>query len=433
MMKKGRRNLVPIVLSITLLLMMFAAMSFQAIAQDGATATPTPSNDSNGGGNTESRDYYAEPASSTGDAEWTIEERSFTSNYPNGFQFSARVSSSKGDIENATVMWSHAPRNQGRRAATYDESTGLFTSVYDNSEGTPPWVAVNYRWILTDTAGNTYRSEWFMGEEYYDNRSQWERFESEDIIVFVEEGLPDDTGQQTLDAMAAQRETYRQAWGDVLSYRPRAILFSNRASFDEWRVGQGNPNVIGQTNAAWGGIVQVVSGGGVIDLAWGTVLHEVGHLYQDEFVPAGLPVATWQNEGNATLFELYQMYDYEQRVRDLAASGQLPALLIGSGPSQNSQGPDGRNRLGYDMGYVFYKWFVEVYGLDAHRQLTEILGPSVGFNAALEQVTGLTTQEIERRWRTWLGASPDAPTPIPIPTMRFPPTVTPFIFPTASN
>jgi hypothetical protein len=120
-------------------------------------------------------------------------------------------------------------------------------------------------------------------------------------------------------------------------------------------------------------------------------------------------------------------------VRNLAASNQLPALLEGSGPSQNSVGPDGINRLGYDMGYVFYKWFVEIYGLDAHREFMELLGPSIGFNAALEQVTGLPYQEIERQWRIWLGASPEAPTLVPIPTMRFPPTVTPFIFPTASN
>lgn len=432
-MKKGPRNLVPIVLSLALLLMMFAAMSFQAIAQDGATATPTPTGSTDDATHHESRDYYADPASSTGDAEWTIEDRTFTSDYPHGFEFSAHLSSSKGDIVNATVLWSHAPRNQSRRAAELDENTGLYTAVYDNSEGTPPWVAVNYRWILTDSAGNTYRSEWYMGDEYSDDSRQWDRLESEDIIVFVEEGLPSDAGQQTLDAMAAQRETYRQAWGDLLSYKPRAILFSNRVSFDEWRVGQGNPNVIGQTNPVWGGIVQVVSGGGVTDLAWGTVLHEVGHLYQSDFVAAGLATGSWQNEGDATLFEIYQMYDYEQRVRNLAASDQLPALLNGTGPSQSSQGPDGIGRLGYDMGYTFYKWLVEVYGLDAHRQLIEALGPSVGFNEALEQVTGLSVDEIERRWRTWLGASPEAPTLVPIPTMRFPPTVTPFIFPTASN
>lgn len=434
MIKLSRRNIVPILLSATLLLMMFAAMSFQAVAQSGATPTPIPTGDSGGGSENPPDDFYAEPATTTGDAEWTFEEPTFASNYPNGFEFTARVSSSKADIQDATVVWSHAPRNLSRRSAEYDETTGLFKAVYDNSESTPPWVAVNYRWLLTDTAGNTFRGEWIVGEEYTDDSHEWERFESEDIIVFVEAGLPDETGQQTLDAMAAQRETYRQAWGDVLSYRPRAILFSSRDSFVEWRQGQTNPSVIGQTDASWGGIVQVISSrGGVIDLAWGTVLHEVGHLYQSEFVLTGLPTGTWQNEGNATLFEIYQMYDYEQRVRNLAANNQLPALLIGTGPSQASRGPDGIGRLGYDMGYAFYKWFVEFYGLDGHRQLIETLGPSVGFNEALELVTGLPVTEIERRWRIWLGATPDAPTLIPEPTMRVFPTVTPFIFPTAAN
>jgi hypothetical protein len=428
---KRQRSLIPLFLSLMLIVMLFSAIGFQAVAQDGG-ATPTPTAE----GETEDsthRDFYADPATATGDAEWTVEERTFTSNYPAGFEFTAQLASSKGDLTAATVLWSHAPGQQSRRAAELDPATGIWRAVYDNSESTPPWVAVNYRWFLTDSEGNTYRSEWFLGEEYTDNTHEWERFESEDIIVFAEAGLPDDTGQQTLDAMAAQRETYRQAWGDLLPYKPRAILFANRASFEEWRQGQVNPNVIGQTNSVWGGIVQVVAGGGITQLAWSTVLHEVGHLYQNEFVPAGLATGTWQNEGSATLFELYQDYDYEQRVRNLAASNQLPALLEGSGPSQNSVGPDGINRLGYDMGYVFYKWFVEIYGLDAHREFMELLGPSIGFNAALEQVTGLPYQEIERQWRIWLGASPEAPTLVPIPTMRFPPTVTPFIFPTASN
>jgi hypothetical protein len=169
----------------------------------------------------------------------------------------------------------------------------------------------------------------------------------------------------------------------------------------------------------------------VIDLAWGTVLHEVGHLYQAEFAPVAFAGVDWFNEGNATFFELNQQYDYEQRVRNLALNYQLPNMLEGSGPGQGSAGPDGLNRLGYDTGYTFWKWIVENYGLDAHRQIIQTISTSVSRNEALEMALGMSVQEIEQAWRVWLGASPNPPTLVPIPTMRFPPTVTPFIFPTA--
>ena len=51
-------------------------------------------------------------------------------------------------------------------------------------------------------------------------------------------------------------------------------------------------------------------------------------------------------------------------------------------------------------------------------------------NEAIGAVTGLSIDEVESRWRVWLGASAVVPTLIPVPTMITFPTVTPFVFPT---
>lgn len=428
-MNNKRQLILPLLLSTALVMVLFASMGLPAIAQTDGTATPSaPSDDNDRPNRNDPAVFYADPPQSEGDAEWTIGERTFESFYPNGFVFTIEASSSIGDIENATVVWSHAPRNQQRRAAEFDEDLGVYVGTYEGVEidSIPPWVAVAYQWRFTDVEGNTYRTEWFTGEEYSTPNNNWTRYESEDIIVFVELGLPEETGQLTLDAMAAQRETFRQAWGAVLSNKPRAILFSNRDSWNEWRRGTGNPNVIGQTSSEWGGIAQVISFGGVVDLAYGTVLHEVGHLYQNEFAPAGFAAGSWWGEGNATFFELSQQYDLEQRVRNLAANGQLPALLQGTGPNPAGTGPDGIGRLGYDIGYTFFKWIGVNYGLDAHREIIEGVGSARPRNEVLEEVLGLSVEEIETRWRVWLGASPTAPTLIPTQPIMFPPTVTPF-------
>lgn len=428
MQRKMQRFLLPSMLGLMVVFMLLVSIGFEAVAQSDSTPTPTPSGADDRPNRNDPAVFYSEPGAATGNAEWTLGERTFESNYPDGFTFTIEATSSAGDITAATVVWSHAPRNTTRRTAEYDQATGIFTATWPGvaEASIPPWVAVNYQWRFTDEAGNTYTSDWFLGEEYYVNDEDWTRYESEDIVVFVESGLPTETGQLTLDAMAAQRETYRQAWGALLSNKPRAILFSNRTSWTRWRRGESNPNVIGQTSSDWGGTAQVISRGNVEDLSYGTVLHEVGHLYQSEFAPSGFAAGSWWIEGNATLFELYQQYDYEQRVRNVATSGQLPNLLDGTGPNPSGSGPDGIGRFGYDVGYTFWKWVVMNYGLDAHRQIIEEVGRNRPRNEVLEEVLGMSVQEIETAWRVWLGASPVAPTLVPIPTMPTFPTVTPF-------
>ncbi len=351
------------------------------------------------------------------DVTWTVGEITFESHYPQGFSFTAEISSSAGPIVRGRVIWSHKPGTQRSRPIEVDPETGLITATWETGvgESIPPWVGVTYYFDVGDEAGNSFQTEPLYAE-YADDHHEWIRTESEDIIVFTT-GLPEEVNQLTVDAMAAQRETYRTAWGDLLPYKPRAILFGDREAWNEWRIGASNPRVIGQTSDDWGGTVQVVSGGNYHDLAYGTVLHEVGHLYQAEFT--FMPAGTWLIEGDATFFEISQQYDYEGRVRRMAAEGRLPALLHGPGPGVS-------DRLGYDIGYTFIKWLTDNYGLEAHREFIELLDQGVRRNDALEEVTGLSVDEIERRWRTWLGALAEPPTLIPTPTMFMFASPTPF-------
>jgi hypothetical protein len=407
-------SIVSVSLALTLIITMLVGLNWHVYAQGG-----------DGEGNVETVDpyerFYGGGPKIEGDAEWTVGDNTFESNYPVGFNFTVKVSSTGGDIVSARVIWSHNIGNRRSRPATWDPETGIASldHVTATGESVPGWVAINYKWSFEDASGNLYETEWFLGEEYEAHPDQWTRAESEDIIVFVEEGLPDEVADMTIDAMAAQRETYRQAWGGLLPFKPRAILFSNRTSWNEWRIGESASRVIGTTRDEWGATVQVISGGNAVDLAYGTVLHEIAHLYQGEFAGA-FAIGTWWNEGNATLFELNQQYDYESRVRNLAAMGELPTMLQGLGPGQQSTGADGRNRLGYDTGYTLWKYIVENWGLDAHREIIEAWRSGASRNEALETVLGISADELETRWRLWLGASGVAETPIPTPTFSNP-------------
>ncbi len=349
------------------------------------------------------------------DVAWEISDRGFTSRYPEGMTFTLNISNSASPIETARVVWTHVPGRQTTLPATeINPDTGDLIAEWAHTDGNrPPWLEIDYWWEVTDSAGNSYRTP-LVVEEYADNTREWVRAESEDVVV-IAYGVPQEVLQMSIDALAQQRETFRAAWGDVLPYRPRAILMGDRAVFTEWREGISSQNVVGLTNPNWGATIQVVSSSGdLVDLAYAIVVHEVAHLYQSWFAPLAFQTGTWFNEGNATFFELNQLYDYEGRVRNMAQSGELPVLLNGAGPNPSGSGPDGIGRFGYDVGYTFFAWFVEIFGLEGHREYAQIASSaSVTRNEALEMVTGMTIADIETAWREWIGADGPAPTLLP--------------------
>ncbi|NDJ87330.1 MAG: hypothetical protein GYB66_15735 [Chloroflexi bacterium] len=423
-------SIIPVILSLVMTVaLLLTAIGYQAVAQ--VAPTPTPSADDWYLTEVEEWDLpYTIPGSQSGDATWSVKAPRFESHYPRGFTFSVEVASSAADVELASVIWSHTPnRLQRLETRDIDPDTGTIEITWRPDESLPPWVAVNFYWSLVDSAGNRYATNWILNNEYADVQAGWTRVESQDVVIFLQEGVPEEAIDLTVDAMATQRATFEQAWGGALSYKPRVVLFENQRDFQEWRLGFGGSSVIGQTSQEWGATVQVLNDGDVVDLAYGTVLHEIGHLYQFEFAPDAFDAGSWLTEGNATLFELHQQYDYEARIRNIAEAGRLPVLLQGSGPFAASPGPDGIGRYGYDVGYTFWKWLVVNFGLDAHRAVIERLAAGTPRNVVFQQVTGLSQDEIERQWATWLGASGPAPTLVPTWTLpAFPATSTPFQF-----
>lgn len=406
---------------------------WQAVAQETATATPTP----------EETPKYDEPAYvEEGEAEWTLTDSTFTSNYPDGFQFEAFAKSSAGELVSVSIYYSHTPNSDddARERGEVDPETGKVTVIVDGREADdiPPWVAINYRWRLLDSAGTVYWSDWFVGNEYSDRTHQWERRESEDLIIFIQEGFPEKAVDMAFDAMAEARPLYIEAFGRLLSYKPRMMLFAGKDAFEEWRSPEyelRGIDFIGQASGYWGAFIQLIYGDDLEDFAYGTVIHEIGHLYQDDLYEFRAP--SWWIEGNATYLELHQQYDYEARIRDAVQFMQLGSIFTENGVDIFADGPDGRGRWGYDLGYTFNKWLIDTYGWEAHRELIALLAVPENlpayevddhFEQSLEQVLDLPIFEIESLWREWLGISEAVPTLLPTPTIefRFPASPTPF-------
>src|SRR5215831_4493830 len=163
-------------MSLTVLLGNSAPVSAQG-AVHAKTVTPLPSPTNNGGS-----------------AQWTVNSMTFQSSYPKGFSFALDAASSGGKIVEATVSWSHAPGTIRHAGGTIDSSGKISATWVSNAAAAvPQWAGVLYWWILRDEAGNIYQTDQKYNE-YADNTRGWRRMESEDIIVFWEESLPERIG-----------------------------------------------------------------------------------------------------------------------------------------------------------------------------------------------------------------------------------------------
>lgn len=367
-------------------------------------------------------------------AEWTISDETFQSNFPAGFEFSIKATSTGGAVISAQVQWLHRPRVREntplvvRRAdGVIDAETGTITAVWEARELTvvPPWVGVYYFWTLRDDAGNVFTTAQ-ASAEYDDPNNEWTRFETDDVLVFFT-GLPADTGEQVAEALAEQHEKYVAGWGAALPYKPRAILFGDYDTWLQWQVGREDTTgiglvTVGQTSDEWGGTVQF-NFSSMDKLVWTTVPHEVEHLYQGEFL-AGRTVFTpgWWIEGDATFYEMSERDHIWAYVNQKIAENDVPILLQGDGPT--TAGADALD--GYYIGYTFFAWVDDQWGIEMHRKMMNLLAEDVPFTTALEQATGLSVIELESRWRVSLGMPAVVPTlvptwtPIPMPVFVTP-------------
>ena len=358
------------------------------------------------------------PTANGGSAQWQIGDSSFTSNYPFGWSFSLKASSSVGKIKNATVVWKHSPTSLKRASGTLDAATGTWSFTYDTRKDTafPAWVLIQYWFVLEDEQGNLFTTA-SVNTEYADNSKAWGRAESEDIIIFFEKPLPEKLGELTLEAMAKMREKYQTAWGSLLSYKPRAIIYADRQSYSEWDANsdpKSRNRTLGITVSAWGGTVQVYDARFPLeDVAEATVPHEVGHLYQSD--KGATSTERWWTEGQASFFELVPSYDYIEYAKINAQRYGLASIREGFNVS-----PSQYSRAEYDTGYAFFVYLTETYGLETHFRILQAMQRGSSIIDAVSAATGQSIDAIDQGFRQYMGLTGAVPTEIPTEGFKLP-------------
>lgn len=170
----------------------------------------------------------------------------------------------------------------------------------------------------------------------------------------------------------------------------------------------GGTITIGQTSSDWGGTIQLERyATDPYSTAYGTVLHEVAHLYQEQFTRV---IADWFIEGNAEFFSMDRGNGYRDYARQRLSSG-APLSFAAGFPTDGDNFQDG-----YWIGTTVWDYLVETYGLDAHRQIWALIAQNTPRFEAIEIVTGVSIEQFEMDWRAWLGVYTPPPTLVPLPT-----------------
>lgn len=386
------RLITPLAIGLVALGILLPMFEAPATAQNAAQSTITATPD---------------PTATAAATLFTIEQATMNSLYPAGLEFVFAGASSAGDIERVTVnLWSQDGTTQ-RLTLDWDDERGAW--VYFDRRYEPPWFQVFYRFRVLDSAGNVYETA-DMHAEYVDNTRDWVRRENDEVILLTY-GVTDEFIDQLFESVTKAVNRLEEAHGFALDYKPYAVVFPDEGSFQEWQE-YVQTDLAGLTLSDRGYTVQRV-GRDVNDLVYAFLPHELTHIFQG-FADEALDIPIWFTEGHATYFETVYSYDYEDRVRNIVIDPRFPTLQDNFDAAQ--AGPDGRGRLGYDVGYTFIKYWIDTYGLESHRAFWQAQA-TMNFEDAMQAATGKTMVELETEWRAWLGATGPAPTLIPEPTM----------------
>jgi hypothetical protein len=344
------------------------------------------------------------PANNGGKAQWTVKKMDFISNYPNGFDMPIEASSSAGKIVLAKVSWRHSTLKP-TSMLVYPDRNGNYIGHWGPNiyQELPQWVGVDYWWTLTDERGNIFETPHGYAE-YADNTRKWKRLVSEDAVIHWEASLPADVGPQIAAALKKKRDKFEMAWGKLLDYKPHIIIYASYKPWQEWMQGTAiDPQSLdGLTNPEWGATVQIYHHelpNATEYLAFGVVLHEMEHLYQQTFTGYDTYAdAIWFFEGDATYFEDVQQYDYLERARRLAASRTLS--LKNDITVRSEMSP----RAAYDLGYAIWIYVDETYGPLMHRKIWQTVGKGITIDQAIKIATGDDMATFEQGFWAWLKA-----------------------------
>lgn len=354
----------------------------------------------------------------------TLVEQSTESRFREAFIFRARARSTAGDIVRVRLIWQSRGTSGNIAEPITDFTPGPEVELEyrwsTRFRTTPPWQIFNYRWEITDSAGNVFRSERFRAEMTDDTR-EWQRLSDGQVAVYWY-GQPESFGSELLAVAQKGYAHVRNATGFTPEDEIRIIMYANQDDFCSfYSRGTCLPWYAGVTFGSL--TVQWLMPDDEAFVMRQVVPHELAHAFLHEWMNGQMfSIPRWFNEGQAMNNELEGLDRLIQQARYLAATDGLTRLSV----LDQNLGQDDAHRVSnwYAQAGSLVAFLYERWGDESLGAIVDGVRDGLSFGRALEAHTGLPLDAFELAWREWLGATTPPPTLFPTPTLFFPPTPT---------
>src|SRR5262249_23540059 len=206
--------------------------------------------------------------------------------------------------------------------------------------------------------------------------------------------------------------------GHIPQYEIRVVIYENQDDFCTYHKAQGCLQWVGGETDA-GITVQYLDvdyDPDNRDMFNQTIPHELAHAFLHEWLGANsIAMPHWFDEGQAVNNQIEGLNYYLKRAVDMAKNGRLirvrqmglPDLI---NPNDTDKIYDWYAEAASLVSYLFQRW-----GQDSLGKIVSDLTKGKMFEVALKNVTGLSLDDYEVQWKTWLG---QAPTPTPSATPK---------------
>jgi hypothetical protein len=334
--------------------------------------------------------------------------------YPNALTFTLRVEADAAIIDVSLLHHLRGDTTRTRERIPITPANRVdATYFWDTSRETvPPSAPVLYAWEIRDSAGNEYTTPEQL-VEYDDLRFPWRELRDDQLVVRWYRGNQEfgdfifQTARQGLNNMLT-------AGGQPPEIPLMVLVYANDADFESWHF-YVHEWVGGQAFPSLGITTQIIDANADHEWILSVIPHEIAHLFFYQLIHTHLESwPSWLDEGLAQYYELVDNSAALERAASAARQGRLIALRSlygGFGTDPN------RVRLSYDESLSVVVFIMQHWGAEGIQTLIKSLSQGTGLYDALEKDFGLSFEEFEAAWITWMGvpATP-APSPTPRPT-----------------
>jgi hypothetical protein len=274
----------------------------------------------------------------------------------------------------------------------------------------PPGTDITYRWLIRDAAGAEFSSP-PQSLFYHDQRFNWSERSERNVTVYWYEG-GERFGDELMQTSLRTLDVLRGEIGAELAQPVRIYIYANNSDMRSALQSNEVEWVGGQAWTGLGIILGAIEAGDSAEVQR-IVPHELSHqvLHQATDNPyGGLPV--WFDEGLAVYNQETRDAGFDGLVETAAEEGTLIPLesLSSSFPADPDQA-----YLSYAQSRDVVEFIIASYGEAKVQELVVQFRAATPVEEALQQVLGVSVDELDTQWRATLPVAAAIPTPAPGP------------------